>query len=151
MLRSYRRSKERSRSDHSIAVIGESDAEESHRICERFEPFRHLAEPFADPHFSFARNERTDIVYHQPPDAVARHAGEHHSDQATQRRPDPIDLPRSRRMDHRGEVGAILRKNIVERTRQPATAAAARQIGTYDPAALTREFFRQEVEIPTLP
>ena len=96
-------------------------------------------------------HERANIIHHQPPDAVARHAGEDNSDQAPQRGPDPINLLRSRRIDDRCQVGAVLRKDIVERTHQPATAAAARQIGTHDSAAPTRELFRQEIEIATLP
>ena len=92
------------------------------------------------------RDERADVVQHQPADRRARLARQHHADDAAHRGADIVDLVHVQARDQRRYAAQIDRIAVVGRDRQPRALAASGHVGGGD-RTVQSQAFAQQVKI----
>src|SRR3954447_1353122 len=92
----------------------------------------------------------SDIVDDDAADRTARKGGQHHPDQATERRADPVDLRCTEACHQHCHIAAILRQGIVAAVLQPLALSPARQIRANDAPARAGESCGEMIEVPAV-
>ena len=119
-------------------------------LFDRLKGFRRLVEIGTETKQSGPGQIGSDIVDDDAADRTARKGGQHHPDQATQRRADPVDLRRTEGCHQHGHVAAILRQRVVAAVVQPLALSPARQIRANDTPPCAGEDCGEMIEVPAV-